>query len=290
MSGTKSPGRVCAVTGANGFLGSRVCRYFEGKGWKVVRAGRRGADIPFSLEEGLDPETLRTQSISALIHCAYDFRPTTWGEIQRINVEGSSQVLTAARSAGVGRIVLISTVAAFPGCKSLYGRAKLLTEEEFLKAGAFVVRPGLIYGETCGGIVGTIERLVTGLPVVPLVGMGSQQLCTCHEQDLCELLFRLCTECLDAPGVPVVAASEETLRFREIVQRLARRKGRTTVLLIPVPWRLVWCGLKASEFLGLRVGLRSDSVVSLMHQNPRPDFGPLRAWGCRFRPLEVGLA
>jgi hypothetical protein len=41
---------------------------------------------------------------------------------------------------------------------------------------------------------------------------------------------------------------------------------------MPVPWRLIHCGLKTIEALHLPAPFRSDSLVGLVFQNPRPDF------------------
>jgi hypothetical protein len=59
------------------------------------------------------------------------------------------------------------------------------------------------------------------------------------------------------------------------------------VRFISLPWRLVWAGLKTAEACGLRLNFRSDSLVSLMHQNPAPDFSPNAAAGLICRPFEV---
>src|SRR5262249_2796624 len=105
-------GPVCAVTGASGYLGARVRSHFAARGWTVVGLGRRDADVPFTLKDGVEPAALRRHGVTALVHCAYDLRPTHREEIHRVNVAGSRRVLDAARAAGVGRVVLVSTLSA----------------------------------------------------------------------------------------------------------------------------------------------------------------------------------
>jgi hypothetical protein len=50
--------------------------------------------------------------------------------------------------------------------------------------------------------------------------------------------------------------------LREILTVLAAN-GRTPVF-VPVPWRFAWAGLRLSERLGIQLGFRSDSAVSLV--------------------------
>ena len=56
-------------------------------------------------------------------------------------------------------------------------------------------------------------------------------------------------------------------------------------LLLPTPWRLIWAVLKTAEVLGLPIKFRSDSVISLVNQNPDPDFTTATALGVVCRPF-----
>jgi hypothetical protein len=65
------------------------------------------------------------------------------------------------------------------------------------------------------------------------------------------------------------------------------RRLRQKIRFIPLPWWLVWAGLKSAETCGLRLNFRSDSLVSLMRQNPNPDFSPNAQAGLICRPFEI---
>jgi len=66
--------------------------------------------------------------------------------------------------------------------------------------------------------------------------------------------------------------------MRDLIVELARRQGRRP-RFVPVPWQPVWAGLRLAELVHLPVRYRSDSVVSLVHQDPKPDFDSLQALG-----------
>jgi nucleoside-diphosphate-sugar epimerase len=289
---TSSPGAflktgTAAVTGANGYVGSRLRDHLSQQGWTVhslVRglggeAPPTGASIPFTLDDGVDSAKLH--GIDVLVHCAYDFRATRWDEIRRTNVEGSRRLFKAASEAGVRRIILISTMSAYEGCASMYGRAKLEIERCAVEHGAAVVRPGLVYGRGAEGMVGALDRFVRVSRVAPVFGGGKQTLFLAHQGDLARLVHVLCCE-PEPPQRPVVAACENGITFKEILRTLARSRKRE-LLFVPAPWRVAWLLLRSAEAVGIRVRLRSDSLVSLLNQNQNPDFGPTRRIGEQFR-------
>jgi nucleoside-diphosphate-sugar epimerase len=247
-----------AITGAHGFVGSMLARHFEDDGWEVVRfshsrsAGDK-ATVPFLLGGDVVPEIFRSRQISALIHCAYDFHPVSRSEIHRVNVEGSRKLLTAARAGGVEKMVVISTISAFEGCTSTYGRAKLEIESAAASVGALVVRPGVIYGDgppSAGGMFGSLAKSVQS-GVVPLIDGGIHPQYLIHEEDLWHLVKRFVDGELRDPGRPVLAAARKPWPLRDLLAELARRQGRHP-RFVNVPWMPVWAlaaaGVTARDF------------------------------------------
>jgi nucleoside-diphosphate-sugar epimerase len=222
-----------------------------------------------------------------LVHSAYDFRPTGWTEIRRVNVEGSIRLFEAAMKAGVGRIVLISTMSAFDGCASLYGRAKLEIEHAAAGLNAAIVRPGLVYGEGAEGMVGALDRFIRVSRIAPVFGGGKQTLYLAHEADLADLVAGLC-QAPEIPREPVVAACEKGVTFKELLQILARAHKKS-MLFVPAPWRPAWLMLRAAEAAGIRTRLKSDSLVSLLNQNQHPDFRPTRRLHVQFRDFRTWM-
>jgi nucleoside-diphosphate-sugar epimerase len=275
---------LVAITGAHGWLGRCLRCYFEAHGWRVralVRTPRDETERSFQLGRPVSTETLA--GVSALVHCAYDFQPVTWPELERINVLGSGQLFDAAREAGVRRLVHISTMSAFAGCRSLYGRAKLATEKLAAPHGALILRPGLITGAEAGGMYGRLVQQVRGGRFLPLIA-GEAELYAIHEADLSALIYRFCSGQITAPAGPVTAAHPQPWPFRALLAEISRREGRSPTFL-PVPWRAVWLALRSAEALGLRLNFRSDSVLSLANQDPHPDFSTHAALGFQPRPF-----
>jgi NADH dehydrogenase len=286
-----SAAQVCAVTGASGYVGSRIAQAIAAQGWTAVPLGRHAGEVPCSLEKGLARGSLAGRGVRSLVHCAYDFTVRGWERIHAVNVEGTRRLFETARAEGVEMLVYVSSTAAFDGCRSLYGRAKLEAEAIAAAMGAFIVRPGLVCGREPGGMVGTLVKVLRRSPVVPLIGSGRTPIHTVHEDDLCALVVRLLDPASSPPpprGVPITAATEQAVEFREMLRAIAGAEGRT-VLWAPLPWRLVWLGIKALEVAHVPSGLRSDSVVSFVNADPHPDFTHTRATGVTFRPFSAAM-
>lgn len=272
-----------AITGAGGYLGKCLCRYFKQRGASVFQltGDARNVDpsLPasqFSLSSGAAENFFADNRIDSLIHAAYDFNPRLREAIWDRNVKGSINLFRQARAEGVERVVFISTMSAFAGCRSLYGQAKLEIENALGSAvPGFSVRPGLIYStplSEAGGMVGALLSTIGRGGVVPLIGNGEQELYLTHENDLARLIELLLQTSPAAHGLPIVAANPRPYILRMIIKLLAEASGQKRVKLVPVPWRLVHTSLRLLESAGVNMRFRSDSVLSLMYQDKQPDF------------------
>ncbi len=284
LSGTPS----CVVTGANGYVGAAITRYLEARNWNVVPWTRQppcsSRGKVFRLGEEVDRNLLR--GVRALVHCAYDFKPRNWNEINAVNVNGSEKLFQAASEAGVQSVVLLSSLSAFEGCRSLYGRAKLQIERIAQSRGIQVIRPGLIYGERPGGVFGRLSEQVRSSRVVPRLWGGRQLQYLLHVEDLGNLVLGCLNGQVPAGAGPVAVAHHQGWELKEILLQIARAM-RKRVTLVPIPWRLVWLGLRALELANIPTGFRSDSLVGMVYQNPNPSFALLKSLGFQCRSFQI---
>lgn len=275
---------TCAVTGATGYVGSRLVAALAAAGWHVRALSRSGAAPAiegvlgghFDLASGPDAGSL--DGVDALVHAAWDLSSQRWDATERVNVGGSRRLLEGALDAGVGQIVAVSSIAAFPGCVSVYGRAKLVVESDYLAAGAAVVRPGLVWGQSSGALFAALRKAVGQLPVVPLLAPPGVAIFLIHEADLCEIMVRLLARPDAGRGLLLAAAATPAVPFRQVLEEISEVLGRKP-RLVPVPWRLSWAALRAAEILGVPVPFRSDSLVSLVHPNADPFAKPAEGPG-----------
>jgi 2-alkyl-3-oxoalkanoate reductase len=292
---TRSMGGICAITGANGYIGSCVGDRLAHAGWEVRALCRhpsgqrqsRFTEVHFELGRPVAPRALT--GADALVHLAYDFGPNRWSDIERVNVEGTRRLLVAAREAGVDRIVYMSSIAAAPAASSLYGRAKFACEQAALAAGAAAVRPGRVWGPRGAATFGALERAVERLPVVALPVPGELELYFTHEDDLTALVEGLLDLWPAGSGKLYVAASAEWVEFGEFLRSLAVKAGRRP-RFVQLPWRLVRLGLRVLEDVGVKPPFSSDGILSLVtgeaqplaHATDRTD-----RYGVSFRPYAL---
>lgn len=272
---------IVAVTGAAGLVGARACAALTAAGHCVRRLTRTPSEAnerAFHLGEAVTPEIL--SGCNALIHAAYDFKVLGWAEVNRVNVEGSFRLLTAAKTAGVKRIIFVSSVSAFKDCRSDYGKGKLAVEKVVLNSGGIVVRPGLVYGGN-GGMFASLAKLCA-VPLLPVFDGGRQPLQLVHVDEVArDLVAALNWDPSSAAG-PVTLANPGPISFKNMFAAIARSQGKT-LRTISIPSSLAYVGLRALEALGLPLRLRADSLVGLLNYNPSFDWSPHARLGLTYR-------
>jgi nucleoside-diphosphate-sugar epimerase len=267
-----------AITGGSGFVGGHLTVQLRASGHSVTRLSRIAVpsqtDLTWSLEDELPSAQL--EGFDVLIHAAWDFTKP------EVNVPGSIRLFQAAKAASIPRVVFISSLSAFEGCRSQYGAMKLAVEEAGAALDACTIRLGFVCDHTDCGLSGGLKKLAT-LPVVPLPGGGRQNLFTIQAEDLAPAFLRILEH---SDREPVNLAHPEPVSLADMLRAFARQHEKNPVFL-PVPWRLLWLPLRVAEAAGLNLRFRSDSLVSLMNQDPAPDFRRLEQWGVvlgRFQP------
>jgi nucleoside-diphosphate-sugar epimerase len=273
------------VTGARGYVGSVVAQALAGAGHNVVALVRgrpqRGAEAvsgvlqrPYDLALPFAAEVL--DGLDAVVHCAWDMGLTSFGDVWRVNVEGTNGLVAAAKEAGVRRLVFVSSMSAYDGTSQSYGLTKLACERVVLAAGGAVVRLGLVYGPGAGGMFGSLRKMGR-LPVVPVIA-GRARLFTVHEDDVAAALVSF-VSADDVPSVPIGLAHPEPVTFEHIL-RASVAGPRATARFVPVPWPAVYFALRVGETLGVPLPFRSDSLLGLVRTAPAVgDQGVLRSLG-----------
>lgn len=132
-----------AVTGASGFIGSRISKELKHRNHEVIDLIRPNLDDVGSLAE-------RLQGVEVVCHCAWMGHPRNESDTQR-NIYTSMIVAKAADIAGVGHMIFMSSGGGISADTS-YANSKREVESLFSKEfGLFnfdltVLRPTAVYG------------------------------------------------------------------------------------------------------------------------------------------------
>ena len=184
------------VTGGSGFVGGHVVHELRARDLRVrclARDPRKGAKLAAlgcELVQGdvTDPPGLRraVEGADVVVHLVA-IRKGSERDFQRIMVDGTRNLLAAAKDAGVGRFVHMSALGTSEETKDLvpYYRAKWEMEKQVHASGlAYVIfRPSFIFGRD-GGILPTFAKLARYSPVTLITGSGKQRIQPIWADDL----------------------------------------------------------------------------------------------------------
>jgi nucleoside-diphosphate-sugar epimerase len=279
------------ITGAGGYLGGSLATLLCGVGGNVVEYRRgsapstNGSEVrPFELGAEYPKGTF--DGVDCLVHAAWDLRETNPRRNWEVNVEGSKRLIASALEDGVDRVVFVSSMSAYFGTKQEYGLAKLAVERTVLEAKQVVVRPGLVYGGTGGGMSLTLSRLAR-LPVMPVFRQA--KLFTAHVDDVVAALHTLATARV-VPSAVLGLAQGTSTSFSEIMRAIAEEVG-TSSRMVPVPWHPLFVALRVAERCGIKLPIRSDSLLGLVRSAESvPGTDVERELGLTFRPFPEGLS
>jgi len=257
------------VTGATGFLGSRLAQKLRERDDGVVclvRSPAKASELEAAGCEIVagdltDAEAMRggMEGCDAVFHLAADYRvgvrPQAHPKMQDTNVGGTQRVIDAAVDAGAGRILYVSTIAAFgntngrvvdegyshPGDSftSQYERTKAEAHrvaEQRIAAGApvIIIQPGGIYGpgdhSAMGGIIDQAARGKLPMVSFPKLGMNMA-----HVDDVVEGI--LAAHDRGRVGESYVLGGQLTT-MREIVETAAKVGGRRPPRLTMPAWAI----------------------------------------------------
>lgn len=313
------------VTGASGFVGRFFCAELAQAGWAVRGTYHRGEPPAADGTEWCRIGSIRGDSewgtllagVSAVVHAAAVAHRIGPGVqvpdsiYDEVNHRGSARLAACARSAGVERFILISSIGAVTDAATVtvdestpcrpatpYGRSKydaeLAVASELAGSGCAwcILRPPLLYGPGNPGNMDRLLRLLRLRLPLPFAGFRNRRsfLYVRNLTDATALALRHPA----AAGETFCLADDETVSTPELLAALGLAAGRP-VRLFSVPTGVLGLlgrmGGGCERLTGCSPGFNSEAVRKLQSSLP-VSAAHFRA-RCGWRPpyrLAEGLA
>lgn len=227
-----------AITGATGFVGSHLATRLASEGHEVVRIARRarGTDDVIMLSSLRDVNQLSAAfaDCKTVAHCAGINREIAEQTYARVHVEGTRNVVAAAKNAGVEKIVLISFLRARPDCGSPYHESKWHAEEIVRDSGLdyTVIKAGVVYGRG-DHMLDHLSHALHTFPVFGLVGLKEKSIRPLAVEDLV-LVMRAALVDRRMKRQTIALLGPEEIYLSEAVRRVAEVVGKRP-LMFPLP-------------------------------------------------------
>ncbi|MDZ4858184.1 MAG: NAD-dependent epimerase/dehydratase family protein [Candidatus Hydrogenedentes bacterium] len=245
---------IAFVTGGSGFVGRALIEALRGKGDEVRALVRSDKATETVVALGAAPVRGDLDDVAAMIDgmrgCDAVFHSAAhvkdWGaaeEFHRVNVQGTQNVIDAARSAPVPRLVHIGTEAALIGGApiinadetrafparpiGLYPLTKGLAETRVRAANGeglatVVVRPRFIWGKGDTSVLSNMVQAVKDGRFM-WIGGGNYKTSTCHVRNVCEGALLAAEK--GRGGEAYFLTDGEPVMFREFITKMLKTQG-----------------------------------------------------------------
>jgi NADH dehydrogenase len=280
--------RHIIITGGSGYIGERVVRLALQQGRRVTcltRHPQTAADVAWSLGKVL-PALSGIDDQTAIIHLAHDWKNSAApnGEPGGLNKDGTLRLYQSAQSVGIRRFVFVSSQSARSDAANIYGRTKWQTEQMLQSIDSVAARVGLVYGGPRRAMFGLLNKLVSRLPLVPMV--DPQTLVQpIHVDEVAAGLLALA----DGQQGGWQGLAGEPVTFDHVLITLGREAQGRRIFILPIPLRFALWTAAMINSVPFLPKVDKERILGLAGTRVVECAAHLRDMRLQVAPMETGL-
>jgi|SRR5215813_3456945 len=252
------------VTGADGFVGRHLTARLT-QGGEHVRALVRNVShartvLPEHDVAVIEGDTtnyvtlahaLEDADVDTIVHCAFvtaNRKQKTGAHYYQTNVLGTRNLVTAAKDAGVKRIVVMGGLGTKPGKPRSYMQGRYEADQAVRYSGLAysILGPSVQFGSGSAFVTGLVDLIKSPLPFVPMIGSGQLRFQPIWVEDVVTCLLKMIHEPNRYDGRYLQVGGPEIYTYAQILDLLLQRLGKRKPK-IPGPMPLVALGAAMME-------------------------------------------
>ncbi len=286
------------VTGATGFLGQRVVPELLARHHQVrclVRSpgkerlfGQQDVEVYYGGIQ--DPESLRQSldGVQSIVHLVGIIRPGRRASFDLVHRQGTSNVVDAARQAGVREIIFASALGASTNAYFQYFHSKRQAELRITSSGLgyTILRPSVIFGKGDEFLTALAGMVRLG-PIVPVIGSGLNRMQPIAVEDVARCIAESVGNSL-VKGKTLSVAGPQRLNYNELLDEVALAMGKR-IRRVHLPVALAWPAVAVSQSLLPRPPLTVAQLKMLGVRNVAEGRDVEREFGFTPRPLRGNI-
>jgi uncharacterized protein YbjT (DUF2867 family) len=250
------------VTGGAGFCGSRIVTLLASEGVSTRALVRRpdqargrlpAQGVEIVTGDTTDPESLEgaVAGVETIIHTAFitaDRKQGPGVNYQATNVGGTANLVTAARAAGVRRIVVLGGLGTKSDKPGSYMQGRFQADQAVKQSGLAwsILGPSIQFGKGSAFFNGLANLIRTTPVIVPMIGNGKRQFQPILVDDVARCIIKMAREPEAYDGRTIEVGGPEYFTYAEILDMLMRTMHKRRIK-VPGPLPLVKLGAAMME-------------------------------------------
>lgn len=269
------------ITGATGYVGQHLVSRLAAQDEPLrclVRNTKKAArilptrGIEFVRGDTTQPASLEVavRNVDTIVHAAFitaDHKQSVGNHYEETNVQGTVNLIEAAKDAKVKRIIEISGLGTKPDKAGSYMQGRYLAEKMLKESGLdwTIIQPSVLFGKGAPFIKG-LTSLIRTAPVVPLIGGGKTLFQPIYVEDVVTVIVKVLEDPIHTSGKTYTIGGPQYYSFTQIIDALLHAMRKTRIKVY-APTPLVGAGVAVMEAVLPKPPLTSAAMTLFSFNN-----------------------